>query len=87
MDVNVSCKHIFHPFCIGVMLKDSNKCCVCNVKLHPDWWTSWGIRELVEDPVELAKKMDLEQTWEEIMKKTKKAVTFGLDLKFEGMVF
>ncbi len=38
--VVTSCKHTFHPFCLGVMLKESNKCCVCNVTFHPDWWTS-----------------------------------------------
>jgi hypothetical protein len=26
--VVASCKHILHPFYIGVILKDSNKCCV-----------------------------------------------------------
>jgi hypothetical protein len=34
MDVVAFCKHTFHPFCLGVMLKESNKCCVCNVKIH-----------------------------------------------------
>jgi hypothetical protein len=49
MDVVVaSCKHTFHLFCLSVMLKDSNKCCVCNVKIHLDWWTSWGFQELDE---------------------------------------
>ncbi len=34
MDVAItSCKHTFHPFYLGAMLKESNKCCVCNVKL------------------------------------------------------
>jgi len=55
--------------------------------LHLDWWTSWGIWEPDEDLVELAKQMDLEQTREEIMKKTKEATTSRLDLKYEGMVF
>jgi hypothetical protein len=41
-DVITSCKHTFHPFCLGAMLKYLNKCCVCNVTFHPDWWTSWG---------------------------------------------
>jgi hypothetical protein len=41
MDVAVtSCKHTFHPFYLGVMLKESNKCCVWNVTFHLDWWTS-----------------------------------------------
>jgi hypothetical protein len=25
----LSCKHTFHPFYLGAMLKSSNKCCVC----------------------------------------------------------
>jgi hypothetical protein len=31
--------------------------------------------------------MDLEQSREEIMKKTKEATAFGFDLKSKGMVF
>jgi hypothetical protein len=27
------------------MLKDSNKCYLCKQKLHPYWWSSWGIHE------------------------------------------
>jgi hypothetical protein len=43
MDVAIkSCIHTFYPFCLGAMLKESNKCYVCNVKLHPNWWPSWG---------------------------------------------
>jgi hypothetical protein len=38
-------KHTFHPFCLATMLKDSNKCKICIQKLHPNWWTSWGIQE------------------------------------------
>ncbi len=35
MDVVVtSYRHTFHPFCLGAMLKDSNKCYVCNVRFH-----------------------------------------------------
>jgi hypothetical protein len=57
MDVVVtSCKHTFHPFCLSVMIKESNRCCVCNVRLHFDWWTSWGFREVDEKLTELAKK-------------------------------
>jgi hypothetical protein len=79
------CKHTFHPFCLGVMLKESNKCCVCNVRLHLDWWTSWGFQETNEELIELAKQMNLQQTQKEIMIKAKEAATSGLDLKLEGM--
>jgi hypothetical protein len=41
MDVVVTpCKHTFHPFCLGVILKESSKCIVCNVRFYFDWWTS-----------------------------------------------
>jgi len=33
-----------HPFCLGEMLKNNNKCMVCGV-LHPNWWTSFGFHE------------------------------------------
>jgi hypothetical protein len=42
----ISCKHTFHPFCLGVMLKESNKCCVCNVTFHPTT-TKCGCSSLV----------------------------------------
>jgi hypothetical protein len=43
------------------MLKDLNKCYVCNATFHLDWWTSWGFRELDEELIELANRMNLEQ--------------------------
>jgi hypothetical protein len=67
------------------MLEISNKYFVCYVKFHPDWWASWEYNQkLDEELIELAKQMKLEQTQEEIMRKTKEATTFGLDLKIEG---
>jgi hypothetical protein len=35
-----SCKHTFHPFYIGAMLYNFNKCVICKQKLHPNWWSS-----------------------------------------------
>jgi hypothetical protein len=52
-----SCKHTFHPFCLGAMLQKSNKCVVCKQKLHLDWWSSWGIHEKDEEMKELAHDM------------------------------
>jgi hypothetical protein len=88
MDVIItSCKHIFHPFYLGAMLKESNKCCVCNVKLHPNWWTSWGFWELDDELLELTKEMNFDQVREDIMTKAKKATTYGLESKPKGMLF
>ncbi len=88
MDVAITfCKHTFHPFCHGVMLKESNKCCVCNVKLHLDWWTSWGFQELDHKLLEFAKEMNLDQVREDTMTKAKKVETYGLELKPKGMLF
>lgn len=63
MDVAVTpCKHTFHPFCLGVMLKTSNKCLVCKEYFHPDWWNSWGFGEPDEKLIALAKEMHLDST-------------------------
>jgi hypothetical protein len=88
MDVAViSCKHMFHPFCLGAMLKQSNKCCICNVKLHPDWWTSWGFGELDEELIKFAKQMKLAKAQDDKMLKVKEAVTSGQYLSPKGMPF
>jgi hypothetical protein len=55
-----SCKHTFHPFYLGAMLQNSNKCCVCKQKLHLTRWANWGIRELDEDMQELVVDMHLD---------------------------
>jgi hypothetical protein len=88
MDVVItSCKHTFHLFCLGAMLKESNKCYICNVKLHPDWWTSWGFRELDDELLELAKEMNLNQARDDIMTKAKEATTYGLELEPKKLLF
>jgi len=82
MDATItSCEHTFQPFRLGAMLKESNKCCVCNVKLHLDSWTSWGFWELDDKLLELAKEMNLDQVREDIMTKAKEVATYGLELK------
>jgi hypothetical protein len=63
------------------MLKEFNKCCVCNVKLYLDSWTSWGFWELDDKLLELAKEMNLDQVREDIMTKAKEVATYGLELK------
>jgi hypothetical protein len=57
------------------------------VKLHPNLWTSWGLRELDDKLLEFAMEMNLDQVWEDIMTKAKKATTYGLELKLKGMLF
>lgn len=49
------CKHTFHPFCLCVMLKNSNNYCVCKQKLHLNWWSNWEICETNEEMKKLAK--------------------------------
>ncbi len=51
----ISCKHVFHPFCLDAMLKDSNKCYMCKQKFHPNWLSSWGICETL--PKEFVNKL------------------------------
>jgi hypothetical protein len=51
--VVTTCKHTFHPFCLDAMLKDFNKCGVWNVKVHLNWWKSWGFQKLDVELMEL----------------------------------
>ena len=41
--VVTSCKHTFHPFCLGAMLSDGQECCVCKTTLRLHWWRSFRI--------------------------------------------
>lgn len=60
IDVDVtSCKYTFHPFCLVVMLKHSNECCIYNVKLHLNWWTSWHFENLLKAWLNLQIKWNL----------------------------
>jgi hypothetical protein len=56
-----SCRHTYHPFCLGIMVKSSYKCRVCDEDLHPNWWTSWGFREIPEKLLQLAEDLKLEE--------------------------
>jgi len=47
--------HTYHPFFLGAMLNNSNKCYVYNVRFHLKWWASWGFWEVDEELMELAK--------------------------------
>jgi hypothetical protein len=51
------CKQTFHPFRLGAMLHNSNKCGVCKQKMHLDWWSNWGIYKQDEEMMELDEDM------------------------------
>jgi hypothetical protein len=56
-----SCKHTYHPFYLGEMLKDDNKCfMVCDEMLHLGWCNSFGFHERDEKPQTLATPMKLD---------------------------
>jgi hypothetical protein len=57
--VVTSCKHTFHPFCLGAMLSDGQECCVYKTTLYPEWWRSFGIRGDSDKIVELARSHEL----------------------------
>jgi hypothetical protein len=42
MMVVTSCKHMYHPFCLGELLRSNNKCFLCGKKIHLNWMRSWG---------------------------------------------
>jgi uncharacterized CHY-type Zn-finger protein len=76
-------KHTFHPWCLGAMLKDTNKCNVCKQKLHLDWWSSWGICEANEE-MELDQGMNLDVVRQDMVANVLEAAKSGLDLKSNG---
>ncbi len=43
-----SCKHAFHPFYLAQVVKSSNRCLVCGLILHLDWWRTWGLAILMK---------------------------------------
>ncbi len=60
-----SCKHTYHPFYLGEIIKLQNTCLVYDHLLHPDWWHSWGFGE--EDDVKgSVDKLGLQEQHEEI---------------------
>jgi len=58
-----SCLRTYHPTCLSEHLKMNNKCKVYNERLHLDWWSAWGIRDLDDDLTYMAQEMKLEQEW------------------------
>ncbi len=69
-----SCKHTYHPFCLGEMLKIRNKCYVCGELLHLEWWTNFGFRERDEKMQSLASRMCLNELQEELKNTLKEEV-------------
>jgi hypothetical protein len=55
------CMHTYHLTCLKEHLKTNNKCKVCHQRLHPDWWSSWGFKDLDQDLSFLAQEMGLEK--------------------------
>ncbi len=79
-----SCKHTFHPFCFCAMLQNSNKCCVCKQKLHPNWWSSWGICETYEDMKTNSKDMHIHELHKDMVVGVFEVAKSRLDLKTFG---
>jgi hypothetical protein len=66
------------------MLKDTNKCNVCKQKLHPYWWSNWGICEADKKMKELAQDMNLDVVHQDMVASVLEATKYGLDLKSNG---
>jgi hypothetical protein len=61
--VVASCKHTFHPFCLGELLRVNNKCFVCAQVFHLDWWHSWGFQEEDVDMCVDELQVEMKQTF------------------------
>ena len=72
-------RHVFHPFCLGVMIKSSNKCLVCKEDLHPNWWSSWGFGEQNHRLAKLAQDLDMEEGRKRTIASIRDAAKVGLD--------
>jgi hypothetical protein len=66
------------------MLQNSNKCCVCKQKLHPYWWSSWGICERNEDMKKIVKYMHIHELQKDMVVGVLEVARSGLDLKTFG---
>jgi hypothetical protein len=57
---------------------------VCKQKLHPNWWSSWGICEANEGLKFFAKNMHVHELNKDMVVGVLEATNFGLDLKTFG---
>lgn len=66
-DVTITlCKHRYHPFCLDELVKQQNRCLVCEQVFHPNWWCSWGFGDEDDEVRSLGVKLGLEEQYEEI---------------------
>jgi hypothetical protein len=63
-----SCKHTYHPFCLIEVLRDNNKCLICDELSHLDWWTNWGFCVPNEDLKNLTNDLGLNELWRSMVK-------------------
>ena len=77
--VVTSCRYVFHPFCLGIMIKSSNKCLVCKENLHPNWWSFWGFGEQNHRLTKLAQDLDFEEERKRTIANMRDAAKVGLD--------
>jgi hypothetical protein len=80
----INYKHTFHLFFLGAMLKDSNKCYVCKQKLHPNWWSSWGICGASEEVKELVEEMCVDDLQKDMAVDIIEAGRNNLDVRSNG---
>ncbi len=69
--VVTSCLYTYHSYFLNHHLKSHNKCKVCNQRLHLNWWSSWGFRELDEDLTFTTQEMGVEEEWVHLLNKMK----------------
>jgi hypothetical protein len=66
-DVTITlCKHIYHSFCLYKLVKQHNKCLVCEQMFHPNWWHSWSFGDEDDEVRSLGVKLGLEEQHQEI---------------------
>jgi hypothetical protein len=54
-----SYKHAYHIFCLALHCQNNNHCKKCGNLFYPNWWTTFGFRELDEELKKEAKALNV----------------------------
>lgn len=84
-----SCKHMFHPYCLGEVFKKSQSCVVCEQPIHPDWWLSWGFGASNKEMEIRGEEMKLNTVWASLKESLLQATSISTTSckHFDSMTF
>jgi hypothetical protein len=56
-----SCLYTYHLTCLGQHLKTHKRCKMCNQRMHLDWWSSWGFKNMDQELTFAKMEMGIEE--------------------------